>query len=99
MPGAAVTILAIPGDLRGNRAAELNRRANHHWGHQGRIRKAADADPEVAPSIGDHVDGRGDLREHGRQPNPVVRLHQPEPQPPRLRGQGGEQRPPLVHGP
>jgi hypothetical protein len=30
MPGAAVTILAIPGDLRGNRAAELNRRANHH---------------------------------------------------------------------
>jgi hypothetical protein len=30
MPGAAVTILAIPGDLRGNRAAELSRRANHH---------------------------------------------------------------------
>jgi hypothetical protein len=30
MPGAGVTILAIQGDLRGNRAAELSRRANHH---------------------------------------------------------------------
>ena len=68
-------------------------------GHQRGVRKAADADPEVEPSIGDHVDGRGDLREHGRQPNPVVRHQQPEPQPPRLRGQGGEQRPPLVRGP
>ncbi len=59
----------------------------------------ARADAEVEPAAGDDVDGRGDLGQHRGRPEAVARHEQPEAQPVRLRGEGGEQGPALEDRP
>ena len=56
-------------------------------------------DAEVQAPVADHVDSRGDVREHGRVAVGVAGDHQPEPQARRLGGEAARSVQPSKQGP